>query len=123
MRSSGPPAFARGAAFHSAGLRRYAQFFIPQLSQPLRGQFPGSGDSPITAVTDFDGAIRLFYLDQNFIAPKKQVSIFYNPSNRPLSYGEPIKCSASYVSCGDNSEQEKSHTVKIPAMSIVYTED
>jgi hypothetical protein len=74
-------------------------------------------------VTDFDGAIRLFYLDQNFIAPKKQVSIFYNPNNRPLSYGEPIKCSASYVSCGDNSDEEKSHTVKIPAMSIVYTED
>lgn len=74
-------------------------------------------------VTDFDGAIRLFYLDQNFIAPKKQVSIFYNPNNRPLSYGEPIKCSASYISCGDNSDEEKSHTVKIPAMSIVYTED
>ena len=74
-------------------------------------------------VTDFDGAIRLFYLDQNFIAPKKQVSIFYNPNNRPLSYGEPIKCSASYVSCGETGEEEKSHTVKIPAMSIVYTED
>ncbi|MCR5491513.1 MAG: type I pullulanase [Bacilli bacterium] len=92
-------------------------------SHPLLHLYDPATISSVMDISDFDGAIRVYYLDQNFINPKKQVSWFINPNNRPLSYGEPLKTKTIYCSTPLANEEEPSQSVKIPALSVVYSCD
>ena len=70
-------------------------------------------------VVDFQGALRLFSIDSNVIAPRKQISCYFNPTSNYLTYGESLPCKlllASSSQCGCEKGE-----VRIAPFSLVIT--